>query len=200
MLTNAFFYDRIKQKERIMEKEVKKLNNDQLQDYVVKLVESGVEPRYYKKYARVEAVQGEEGEEVVTVMADGHVETSNKVVKDEDGNCGWIVTNPSGEKYIVPHKTFAKRYDLEVGADGKHAPKGAPIKAIQISEDIEFTASWGEIMVIKAGGYLNISNKDDIYGIQEKEFYETYAVCDKNGIFYDANLRKAFGQEENSEK
>lgn len=183
-----------------MEKDYKNLNNDQLQEYVINLVNSGVEPCYYKKYARVEAVQGLEGEVITTIMSDGHVETVNKVEKDEDGNCGWIVTNPSGEKYIVPHKIFAKKYDLEVGADGKHAPKGDPIKAIQINENIEFAASWGEQMKINAGGYLNISNKDDIYGIQEKEFCETYSICDQNGIFYDDDLRKAFGQEVEIEK
>lgn len=54
-------------------------------------------------------------------------------------------------------------------------------------------------MTIKSGGYLNITNLDDIYGIQEAEFKETYASCDEKGIFSDKNLRVAFDQEEDNE-
>ena len=176
------------------------LNKEELQKYIIELVNNGHEPKFYKKYSRVIAVQGKEGEVVETIMADGHVETVNSVKKDENGNCDWIITNPSGERYIVPNKTFVKKYEIEVGEDGKHAPKGAPIKAVQIEDDISFMASWGELMNIKAGGYLNISDKDDIYGIQENEFNETYAKCDKFGIFYDAQLREAFGQNVADEK
>lgn len=172
---------------------MKKVENSQA--YVLEQLKNDAAPRHYKKYARVMAERGVVGREVVTVMKNGLEETRNVVTADENGNPGWIVTNPSGEKYIVPHAKFIKRYEIEVGADGKHAPVGAPIEAIQIHEDITVTASWGEEQNIAAGGYLNISNLDDIYGIQEAEFKETYALCDKNGIFRDKALREAFGQE-----
>ena len=171
-------------------------NIESSQAYVYEQLKNGATPRFYKKYARVQAEQGVVGQEVVTVMKNGLEETRNTVTADENGNPGWIVTNPSGEKYIVPHAKFIKRYELQVGADGKHAPTGAPIEAIQIHEDITVTASWGEEQNIKANGYLNISNLEDIYGIQEEEFKETYAPCDENGIFEDRDLRIAFGQED----
>ncbi len=47
-------------------------------------------------------------------------------------------------------------------------------------------------MNIAKGGYLNLSNLDDIYGIKEKEFNETYAECDKNGKFKNDELNYCF--------
>ena len=173
---------------------------DNIQKYVYDLLEKGAEPKWYKKYARVEAERGVPGQPIETIMKDGHLEVSAVVKADENGEADWIVTNPSGEKYAVPHAKFSKRYELEVGADGKHAPKGDPIEAIQISEEITFDVPWGKNgalvpMTIKAGGFLNITNLDDVYGIQEEEFYETYASCNEKGIFDDKALRIAFGQE-----
>lgn len=127
-----------------------------------------------KKFAKVNAVKGRAGQEVVTVMANGLEETRNVVKADEFGNPGWIITNPSGEQYIVPDKKFKQRYDLAKGYNNIYPSIYSPIDAIQINEDISFVAPWGETMNIEKGGYLVINSKDDIYGIQEKEFYETY--------------------------
>lgn len=179
---------------------------ENMQKYVYDLLAKGGEPRFYKKYARVEAEKGVPGEKITTVMKDGHVEVSDVVVKaDENGNADWIVTNPDGERYAVPHAKFIKRYELEVGADGKHAPKGSPIEAIEVPEEITFDVPWGENgapvpMTIKEGGYLNITDLSDIYGIQKDEFANTYARCNEKGIFEDKDLRIAFEQEQEEEK
>ncbi len=179
---------------------------ENMQKYVYDLLAKGGEPRFYKKYARVEAEKGVPGEKITTVMKDGHVEVSDVVVKaDENGNADWIVTNPDGERYAVPHEKFIKRYELEVGADGKHAPKGSPIEAIEVPEEITFDVPWGENgalvpMTIKEGGYLNITDLSDIYGIQKDEFANTYARCNEKGIFEDKDLRIAFEQEQEEEK
>ncbi len=175
---------------------------ENMQKYVYEKLAEGAEPKFYKKYARVEAEKGVPGEKITTIMKDGHVEVSDVAVKvDENGNPDWIVTNPDGERYAVPHAKFIKRYELEAGKDGKHAPIGAPIEAIQVPEEISFDVPWGKDgapveMTIKAGGYLNITDLSDIYGIQEEEFKNTYATCNEQGIFEDKDLRIAFEQEE----
>ena len=172
-----------------------------MQSYLYDQLKGGAKPKWYKKYARVKAEKGVPGQPIETIMKNGLREVAAVVKADEKGEADWIVTNPSGEKYAVPHAKFIKRYELEVGSDGKHAPKGAPIEAIQIHEDITFDVPWGENgapvpMTIKAGGYLNITNLDDVYGIQEEEFYETYSECNEKGIFVDQKLRQAFDQED----
>ncbi len=180
-----------------------KVNN--IQKYVHDLLASGATPKTYKKYARVYAEQGVPGQEIQTVMKNGLVEVAGVVKADAQGNPDWIVTNPDGEKYAVPHAKFIKRYELEVGADGKHAPTGSPIEAIQVNEDITFDVPWGENGApipfnLNGGGYLVISNLSDIYGIQQDEFNHTYASCNQQGIFDDKDLRLAFGQQKQDEQ
>lgn len=174
---------------------------DNIQKYVNDKLNEGARMSFYKKFVGVKAVQGNPGEKIKTVLADGHVEVNESVVNvDEQGRPDWIVTNPSGERYPVPYSEFERKYSLEE-ENGLHKPIGTPILAIQIHEDIEFQTNHG-LMSIRSGGYLNITNieKGKVYGIDEKEFYKTCALCDKNGIFYDKALREAFGQEVDPEE
>ena len=174
-----------------------------IQKYVTeKLMNPDEKIGIYKKYARVQARLGVAGEKIATILRDGHAEVDPEhpeVVSEGD----WVVTNPSGEQYKVSGAKFAKRYDVEagMGADGKYAPKGPAITALQIHEDITIYVPWGENGALvpqhlRAGSYLNITDVNDIYGIAEQEFYETYAPCDEKGIFRDPKLREAFEQAE----
>ena len=53
----------------------------------------------------------------------------------------WIVTNPDGEQYIVPDKTFRKKYEVEVDAEGYHylatlcIPDGASCYNVELTID-----------------------------------------------------------------
>ena len=49
--------------------------------YVSDMVDNGAELKDYKKFARVKAEQGREGQEVITQMKNGLVETKNVVNK-----------------------------------------------------------------------------------------------------------------------
>ena len=138
------------------------------------LVKKGVfgNAKTYVKFARIQAVQANGGEAIETVLADGTVETSNVA------NAGdWIVTNPGGEQYIVPADKFAKKYEAatDLGA-GWFKPKGGPQKFVQIPRDMKVMASWGEEQTLKKGAYLNVTNPEDIYGVAEAEFHDTYKL------------------------
>ena len=111
-------------------------------------------------------------------MANGLKETKNTVTVDENGCPGWVVTNSTGEQYIVSDSVFRNKYERIVGTEDKFKPIWNPITAVQIDENICFTAPWGEIQNLVAGGYL-VFNKEfnDIYGIQEDEFNKTYIVA-----------------------
>lgn len=170
---------------------------------------------YYRKYVQVKAEQaGKErvGQQLSTIMSNGHVEVKDAVIQDPTD---WIVTNPKGEAYIVKDAKFKMTYELNVGADGKHAPIGEPNAFLMVPEDIEFMVPWGEggsliPFKLKKGGYLNVTDaidvtnvykkhigELDIYGVQRDEFKETYAQCSAiTGEFYDPKLREAFGQEQ----
>lgn len=169
---------------------------DNVKDYVLSLNKKAY---YYAKFANIQAVQGKVGEKFATVMKNGLVETTNVVGTDEKtGKPDWIVTNPSGEKYLVKDSVMQKKYEVLDVDNNMFKPKGAPSLFVQIDEDVSFTAPWGEVMNIVAGGYLNVTNLDDIYGIQPQEFAETYAKCDKFGVFDDDKLNYKQNQEQQS--
>ena len=150
-----------------------------IKQYVENRLAEGQKPQLYAKTARIKARAGVVGEEVVTKMADGHEETRNTVKEEGD----MVARNPNGEEYIIDAKTFAKRYEVDPANPAQYRPKGGAQEFLFLKEDVQFTAPWGEEMDIKAGGVLNISGREsgDIYGIQRKEFNQTYAMCDKKG-------------------
>ncbi len=158
--------------------------------YVEERLAEGQKPQLYAKTARIKAREGVVGEEIVTKMADGHTETTNSVKAEGD----MVATNPSGEQYIIDAATFKKKYEVDPANPQQYRPKGGAQQFLFLKEDVQFTAPWGEKMDIKAGGVLNITGREsgDIYGIQRKEFNETYAMCDKNGT----PLQMPFGQKQ----
>lgn len=155
---------------------------DNIEEYVKKGIISGkLTVDEVAKFARIQARQGRVGEEVITKMANGLEETKNIVKIDEKtGEPGWIVTNPDGEEYIVEDSTFQKKYEIDSENPSQYKPKGGPVLASPINENIEFDAPWGEKMKIEAGGSLILSGPKDIYGIQKAEFKNTYASTGKS--------------------
>lgn len=74
---------------------------------VESLIANGAVVKNYAKFARIQAIEAVGGEVIETILADGTKETSNTA------NAGdWIVTNPGGEKYIVPAAKFPKNTKL----------------------------------------------------------------------------------------
>ncbi len=164
---------------------------ENMKEYVAEQLANGAEPELYAKTARVQAHPGKPGEKIVTKMKNGLEETTN-IVQEGD----MVLTNPDGEQYIVKKETFEKKYEIDPENPKQFRPKGGAQEFITVTEDIEFTAPWGEKMTILAGGALNISGRDsgDIYGIQKDEFNSTYDRCDKDGNILQkikANLLQA---------
>ena len=93
----------------------------------------------YKKQGRVQARPAVPGETSTTVLASGAKETVN-TAKDGD----WIMTNPSGEQYIISGEKFFDRYEA-TAEEGVYSAKGY-CRAIKnpFGEPIEIMASWGE--------------------------------------------------------
>lgn len=93
----------------------------------------------YKKFGTVKARVGFVGEEIVTELADGSIETVNTVTEENQ----MVVTNPDGEKYIISAEKFNSRYE-QTDEDGVYFAKGY-CRAIKNphSEPIEIIASWG---------------------------------------------------------
>lgn len=131
----------------------------------------------YVKSARIHAEPGIPGERVVTVLKNGLEETENTVGVDTDtGVPDWIVTAPDGEQYIVKDAVFQEKYVPDPGEPGAFLPVSKPVRAVQIHDNIRFTAPWGEEMFLLTGGFL-ILDPGGIYGVAEEEFLKTYALA-----------------------
>lgn len=149
---------------------------ENIKEYLVEGLKSRrFQSKTYQKSGEITARVGKIGEEIVTIMANGLEETKNIVTTDENGNPGWVVTNNTGEQYIVSDSVFRSKYKKIEGTEDRFKPIWNPITAARIDENICFNAPWGETQNLIAGGYL-VFNKgfDDIYGIQQEEFDETY--------------------------
>lgn len=146
-----------------------------LSQFVAKGIVSG---RYiietYVKTARVRASPGIPGEQIETVLKSGLKETVNTVGTDPvTGEPDWVVTAPDGEKYIVTDRVFREKYHPALDEEGVYLPNGKPVEAVQVSENIRFTAPWGQEQFLLAEGFL-ILDPGGIYGVACDEFRKTY--------------------------
>lgn len=130
----------------------------------------------YKKYAKVKARPAVVGEEITTTLKGGAQETVN-TAKDGD----WVMTNPSGEQYIIPGKKFLSRYEAtsEVGV---YQAKGS-CRAIKnpFGQPIEIMASWGEAqtgdencLIADVCDERGANMEGEPYLIEAAAFAETY--------------------------
>lgn len=128
-----------------------------------------------EKFRKIHARKAKEGEKIQTTLSDGTKETDERTAHEGD----WIVGNVDGggEEWIVTDKNFQKKYEKTSKA-GIFKPKENPMLAVQLDKPIEFKPPmWGgDAQRVNAGGHLlrDQKNKNDIYGIGEKEFHDTY--------------------------
>ena len=152
-------------------------------------------PKEAEKFARIVAKQGQVGEKVISWSVDslGH-EIQEKVASvqnDENTNQpGWIVTkvdedgnimldnNNHVNQWIIEDSVFRKKYEIDSENPNLFKPKGGPQIFVQINDNIILN-QWGEDMKIAAGGYINITNINDMYGISERDFNDTYQFTEE---------------------
>lgn len=102
-----------------------------------------------------------------------YVEYPVRAKQNDSGD--WIVTYADGEQAIFDNEIFAREYapDYELGT-GWYKPTGAPQQFIQIKQGLAIKTSWGETQFLRSGDRLNITNPENIYGINATEFEKAY--------------------------
>lgn len=161
--------------------------------YVKSGLESGtLVPVEAEKFARIMARPGTVGEEVISWSVDSVgnelKEKVDTVSLDEETNePGWVVTktdengniildnNGHSNDWIIPDSTFKKKYEIDGDNPTLFKPKGGVQIFVQIPDNITLN-QWGSDMNIAAGGYINITNPNDMYGISKRDFEDTYKV------------------------
>ena len=148
------------------------------------------------KSGNVLAREGKPGEVIQVWTKDGNLETTETVkagqmIVTRAGEDGKPVIDGNGHdnSWVMAKDKFEKKYDVEHrNADGTYKPAGSPQTFIEVDKDVEFSAPWGEVQRIRKGGYLNITNPKDVYGIARDEFNETYKAI---SVAYDKAVNKA---------
>ncbi len=114
--------------------------------------------------------------EVVTRIG-GKVETTNTTRSGD-----FIICGPLLEKYIVRPGKLVKLYNVQ---DEVLIPRSEPRQAAEITkklfeqfklpvEGAQFTASWGEKMLLMPGDYLVNEGNGKMYRIERNAFAATY--------------------------
>ena len=163
---------------------------------VLKYVREGLangtlEPFEAEKIARIHARVGQVGEEVISWSVD---ENGNEVlekegvvsISEETGKPGWVATkiddnlnfivdnNNHVNQWIIDDETFTKKYEIDtINGDGIYKPTGGIQIFVRINENIT-VFQWESNMTVAAGGYINITNPDDMYAISQRDFNDTY--------------------------
>ena len=92
----------------------------------------------FKKQGQVKARPAVVGEDITTTLEGGTKETVNTALAGD-----WIMTNPSGEQYIISEKKFFARYEA-TDEDSVYKAKGSCRAVVNpFSKPIEIMASWG---------------------------------------------------------
>lgn len=164
--------------------------------YVKQGIENGTMiPRQAEKFARIIARQGIIGEKVVSWSVDSKgsaiQEKIDQVKIDEQTNLpGWVATkidengnfiednNGHINQWIISDSTFKKKYEIDPENPSLCKPKGGPQIFVQVTDNIILN-QWGSDMQIAAGGYINITDVNDMYGISQRDFEDTYKFTDE---------------------
>ncbi|MBN3582237.1 hypothetical protein JYB64_07540 [Algoriphagus aestuarii] len=153
---------------------------EMLHHFLPILEENGI---IFQKKSLIKAKKAVPGVVIVTRTNDGD-ETKNTAEKGD-----WLVENQtsSSEKYLIKPGVFEKKYTLIQSLEngwGCYKPKGKII-AIDVTSELlapftkedkmEFEAPWKELTLLRLGDFLVVPpEKNEIYRIAKKEFWETY--------------------------
>lgn len=173
--------------------EFKKVN---VYEYVKEGLTSGkLVPFEAEKFARIIAKQGVIGETVISWSVDSEgkelKEKEDVVSLDkETKQPGWIATkldqngypikdnNGHLNQWIIADSTFKRKYEIDLENPGLYKPTGALQIFVEIKDNI-ILEQWGSEMQIASGGFINITNIDDMYGISSRDFCDTYKKTGK---------------------
>jgi hypothetical protein len=152
--------------------------------YVTMGLQTGVlEPVLAYKTSKVLARHGKVGEQVITYTDNGLVEKNDKITNNNDwilmkaNDYGYPIIDEFGNvnEWIVKGENFKEEYELDEDIDGVFISKDKIQLFVPVLMDMVFVQN-GKDMFVEAGGYLNISNISDIYGISKRDFDDTYLV------------------------
>ena len=161
---------------------------------VLKYVKKGLEdgtllPFEAVKFGRVIARPGVIGETIISWSVDENGEAIKEKevvvgISEKTGKVKDVLTKADDDGVAIVDKhghinqwvvdTVDAKYvrDTTLG-EGVYRPKDGVQIFVQIPDNI-ILEQWGSEMKVAAGGYINITNPDDMYAISSRDFTDTY--------------------------
>ena len=171
----------------------------EIEKYVKEGLENGsMVPRNAEKFGRIMARQGIVGETVISWSVDSFGKEVKELVDvvevDKNTNMpSWVVTkvdengrilidnNNHPNEWIIEDSKFKQKYEVDTENPNLFCQKRVVQIFAQISENITLN-QWGCDMNIAAGGYINITNPTDMYGISKRDFEDTYRFVETEKV------------------
>ena len=164
---------------------------EDIKDYVQKLIDGGTKVVIGEKTARISARHGIPEEQIISWSVDAEgkpvLEKEAVVSVDDGGIPDWVATkiddhgneiidaNGNKNQWIIGDITFKKKYEAVPEKTGIFKPVGGLQKFIKLNEAIHIV-QWGEEWNVDVGGFVNITNPEDMYVIAGKDFADTYRI------------------------
>lgn len=155
-----------------------------IESYVRDGLESGkLIPFWAIKKGKVRMRKANDGEEIITWSSDSlGNEVKEKVAKAEKDDLILTKVDESGKaivdknnhlnEWIVKKETFMEKYEPDIEGTGLFKPIVKEQLFVRINDDIILNNN----MKIAQGGYINITNALDMYGVSKRDFLDTYEV------------------------
>lgn len=141
------------------------------------------------KFNRIQARPSQGKEKLITYKKDpsiaGTGEDNIETTNDFEGGMVANNVNTPWQKYGIDQKTFDKKYEIDPENPSQYRPKGGPMYASQVQDDVAFPNPWGQgHMNVDKGGYMmqDPNNPSDTYGIQKGDYDSTYKPVDEARI------------------
>lgn len=171
-------------------------------EYVDHLKGKGAKDVMATKGAPVIATKAQPGDTIEVWTKNGNLEVATETAHENQWLCtkadenGEVAIDANGHRnqWFQDDDKLRKNYQISDDFNGGLVqPKGGEKEFIQIDRDITIQVPWGENGALipqnlQAGSYLNISNMDDVYGIAEEEFAETYNVTKEKSSSFSREL------------
>ena len=90
-----------------------------------------------------------------------------------------IDRNGNKNEWIIGDAKFKQKYEADPEHPGVFRPTGGKQKFVKTSENLVIS-QWGDEMRMPKGSYINITNPEDMYAINPRDFEDTYRALPKD--------------------
>lgn len=155
------------------------VNVDDIKQYLKdNIIKGTLKPFFAVKVTAVTARRGNIGEIINTFSSEGLHETTKAVLRNNKGEIDWVVTNLSGNTYVMENDSFLNDYK-QSKVQGEYEPLQREKLIIKLHENIVFKNKFGNTFKPKKDHFIVVDDNDDFYELSPQNYEKDYKVLDK---------------------